>query len=79
VAKDSDARESTLSPQTEIILNSIAEGVFTVDPEWRITFFNRAAEKITGVSASEAIGRPCCEVFRATGHYQFASKFENAA
>jgi len=65
VAKDSDARESTLSPQTEIILNSIADGVFTVDPEWRITFFNRAAEKITGVSASEAIGHPCCEVFRA--------------
>ncbi len=34
--------EATLSPQTEIILNSIAEGVFTVDLEWRITFFNRA-------------------------------------
>ena len=66
MAKDSEARESTLSPQTEIILNSIADGVFTVDPEWRITFFNRAAEKITGVSASEAIGRPCCEVFRAS-------------
>jgi sigma-54 dependent transcriptional regulator, acetoin dehydrogenase operon transcriptional activator AcoR len=66
VAKDSDVRKSTLSPQTEIILNSIADGVFTVDLEWRITFFNRAAEKITGVSASEAIGRPCCEVFRAS-------------
>ena len=56
---------SSLSPQTEIILNSIADGVFTVDPEWRITSFNRAAEKITGITASEAIGRPCCEVFRA--------------
>ncbi|MFZ2447781.1 MAG: sigma 54-interacting transcriptional regulator [Syntrophobacteraceae bacterium] len=66
MAKDSNARECTLSPQTEIILNSIADGVFTVDPEWRITFFNRAAEKITGVAAPEAIGRPCCEVFRAS-------------
>ncbi len=66
MAKDSEARESTLSLQTEIILNSIADGVFTVDPEWRITFFNRSAEKITGVSASEAIGRACCEVFRAS-------------
>ena len=52
------------SPQTEIILNSIADGVFTVDVEWRITYFNRAAEEITGVPASEAIGRPCCEVFQ---------------
>lgn len=64
--KDIDSRESTFSPQTEIILNSIADGVFTVDPEWRITFFNRAAEEITGVPESEAIGRPCCEVFRAS-------------
>lgn len=55
-----------LPPQTEIILNSIADGVFTVDMEWRVTSFNRAAEKITRVSAEEAIGRPCCEVFRAS-------------
>ena len=54
-----------LSPQTEIILNSIADGVFTVDLDWKVTFFNRAAEEITGVSAADAIGRPCCEVFRA--------------
>ena len=66
MAKDSHEYKPTLSPQTEIILNSIADGVFTVDSEWRITFFNHAAEKITGVPASEAIGRPCCEVFRAS-------------
>lgn len=47
------------------ILDSINEGVFTVDPEWRITSFNRAAEKITGIPRSQAIGSPCCDVFRA--------------
>jgi sigma-54 dependent transcriptional regulator, acetoin dehydrogenase operon transcriptional activator AcoR len=57
--------QSILPPQTAIILNSIADGVFTVDLDWRITFFNRAAEEITGISADEALGRPCCEVFRA--------------
>ena len=50
----------------ETILDSIADGVFTVDLEWRITSFNRAAEEITGVSREEALGRPCCEVFRAS-------------
>ena len=65
MAKDLEVRDSVLSPQTEVILNSIADGVFTVDLGWRVTFFNRAAEKITGIPASEAIGRPCCEVFRA--------------
>jgi PAS domain S-box-containing protein len=46
-----------------IILDSIEEGVFTVDLEWSITSFNKAAEKITGVSKEEAIGRLCSEVF----------------
>jgi PAS domain S-box-containing protein len=50
---------------TDIILESISDGVFTVDPNWRITTFNRAAEEIIGISREEAIGRHCCEVFRA--------------
>ncbi len=48
----------------EIILESIAEGVFTVDHNWRIMTFNRAAEEITGTPRSDAIGRYCWEVFR---------------
>jgi PAS domain S-box-containing protein len=55
-----------LPPPNTIILDSIADGVFTVDPEWRITFFNRAAQEITGIPAAEALGRPCCDVFRAS-------------
>ncbi len=52
--------------QREItILDSINEGVFTVDPDWRITAFNSAAERITGVTRDQAIGSPCCDVFRA--------------
>ncbi|MBF0226277.1 MAG: sigma 54-interacting transcriptional regulator [Desulfobacterales bacterium] len=50
---------------TEEILNCITEGVFTVDLNWIVTSFNKAAEKITGIDKMEAIGRPCCEVFRA--------------
>ncbi len=50
----------------DVILDSINEGVFTVDLDWRITAFNQAAARITGVSRAEALGRPCCEVFRAS-------------
>ncbi len=46
----------------DVILDSINEGVFTVDPQWRITAFNRAAERITGVSRGDAIGKACCDV-----------------
>ena len=49
------------------ILDSINEGVFTVDLDWRVTSFNRAAEKITGIQQADAIGHRCSEVFRATG------------
>jgi len=51
---------------TSIILESISDGVFTVDADWRITSFNRAAEEITGIPRKEALGRPCAEVFRAS-------------
>ena len=50
---------------TEAILECINDGVFTVDHDWIVTSFNQAAEKITGIGSKEAIGRPCCEVFRA--------------
>jgi PAS domain S-box-containing protein len=48
------------------ILDSINEGVFTVDHDWRISAFNRAAERITGVRKQDALGRQCCDVFRAS-------------
>ncbi len=48
-----------------IILESVTEGVFTVDKDWRITYFNRAAERIIGTTRSEALGRHCWDVFRA--------------
>jgi len=49
---------------TDAILESISDGVFTVDLDWRINSFNRAAEEITGISRKDAIGRFCSEVFR---------------
>jgi PAS domain S-box-containing protein len=48
----------------ETIINSISDGVFAVDSEWRITCFNAAAERTIGIPRSEAIGQRCHEVFR---------------
>ena len=50
----------------DVILESIVDGVFTVDEDWRITSFNKAAEQITGVPREHAIGQRCCDVFRAS-------------
>jgi PAS domain S-box-containing protein len=49
----------TQSKEQNVILDSISEGVFTVDLDWRITSFNRAAEDITGIQREKAIGKYC--------------------
>ncbi|MCP4023576.1 MAG: PAS domain-containing protein, partial [Desulfobacteraceae bacterium] len=49
---------------TKVILECISDGVFTIDYNWEITSFNRAAEEITGILRKDAIGRHCWEVFR---------------
>ena len=58
-------KHNLLNRQYEKILNSVADGVFTVDRDNNITFFNRAAEKITGISREQALNQKCFDVFRA--------------
>ena len=48
-----------------IILDSITDGVFTVNENDEITSFNRSAEEITGFSKEEAVGHRCFNIFRA--------------
>ena len=47
------------------IVDSIADGAFTIDMDQTITYFNRAAEKMTGISQDQAIGQKCYDVLRA--------------
>ncbi len=53
------------SPFLKIILDSITEGVFTINKDRGITSFNQAAETITGFPREEAIGKKCFEIFQA--------------
>ncbi len=48
----------------KIIFHNISDGIFTVNGDCIITSFNRAAERITGFRATEAVGKPCFEIFR---------------
>jgi PAS domain S-box-containing protein len=59
------SNDPTTARFTKVILDSVADGVFTVDHDWRITSFNRAAEEITGVPCEFATGSLCHTVFRA--------------
>jgi PAS domain S-box-containing protein len=46
------------------ILNRIPDGLFTFDKDWRISYFNPIAEKITGYYAQDAVGMYCDDVFK---------------
>ncbi|MHA2062301.1 MAG: PAS domain-containing protein, partial [Candidatus Sifarchaeia archaeon] len=48
------------------IMNSIPDGLFTMNHELLITYFNPAAEKITGFTARDATGMYCKDVFKNT-------------
>jgi PAS domain S-box-containing protein len=60
-----DPRKPPKEDQYQTILDSIADGVFTVDLDFQITSFNRTAEEITGFSRDTAIGQACSDVFKA--------------
>ena len=50
--------------QSAAILANIADGIVAVDRDGRAVLWNHAAEAITGVPASEAVGRPPGEILR---------------
>jgi len=43
------------------ILNSLHEGLYVLDLQRRITFWNKGAEAITGYASSEVLGRSCAD------------------
>jgi len=49
-------------PELKVILDSLHEGLIAVDEAGRVTIFNPAAEKIMGIPAGKALGRPVEEV-----------------
>lgn len=66
MARHKTKKGSALLTPTEAILESISDGVFTVDMDWRITSLNRAGEIITNVRREDAIGQRCADVFRSS-------------
>jgi len=58
--------KSRLEKRYELILNSVADGIYGVDLHGNSTFVNRAMEKITGWSAKELIGQNQHEILHHT-------------
>lgn len=59
--ESSDIRPEELRHRAQL-LDSVLDAVISTDEAWRITSWNRAAEKMYGWNAEEVIGRPLGEV-----------------
>jgi PAS domain S-box-containing protein len=57
-------RTALTLPQLEAVLDAVHDAVITIDRDFIITSFNRAAEQATGCERSQALGRRCQEVMR---------------
>ncbi len=53
-----------LSKRNEILLQSIGDGVVSIDKDWKITTFNHVAEELTGWKKDEVMGKPFREHVR---------------
>ncbi|MFZ5764520.1 MAG: PAS domain-containing sensor histidine kinase [Thermodesulfobacteriota bacterium] len=62
--KATEIELKVVNRQNELILNSVAEGIFGVDVEGTITFINAAAEQLTGYRSDELFGRHYHLLFR---------------
>ena len=62
VAQDASRKEKSHLQ----VLDNLPDGLFTMDREGRIDYFNPAAERITGISAQDALGMHCRHLFKTT-------------
>lgn len=56
----------------KIILDSLNMGIFTVNRGGLITFFNRAAEKVSGFNRMNLLGKECTTLFPGDGKKSYA-------
>jgi len=64
----SAAREAPAQPENvgsfeRKLLDCLYDGVYFVDADRTITYWNQAAERLTGYAAEEAVGRHCFDNF----------------
>jgi len=60
MSKSQSGIQDILDPNfARLLLETMADGVFTLDDKGKITSWNASMERITGYTAGEALGKSC--------------------
>ena len=65
--------------QLRVTLESVADGFFSCDGEWRFVYVNEAAERMLGIDRASVLGRSHWEVFPLTLGTQLETEYRQAA
>jgi|GEM_PF-581808 len=76
--KDLQEQASKLANSLRTTVESITDGFLTMDPEWRFTYINDAAEYLLMKSREELLGRVAWEVFPEAIDSSFYVNYHNA-
>jgi PAS domain S-box-containing protein len=64
--------------ETRSILDSITDGFYSIDRDWRLMYVNRTLERITGQSHKDLVGKNIWEVFPGKMALKFYAQFHHA-
>lgn len=75
--RQSQARHGaeTANARMQAVLESVSDGFYALDPQWRFTVFNAAAERYFEKSREEVLGRTLWEVFPEVPGTEFEHRF----
>ncbi len=67
--------QARLERRYDHLLESITDGFCVLDAQWRFTYWNAAAERMTGLKSSDIVGRNVSVAFGNIGGSQLAERF----
>lgn len=77
--KSSIHQQATFDNQLALTLESILDGFFACDSDWRVVYLNSTAESVFGIPREEALGKSFWELFPATLGIKYEQELRSAA
>lgn len=76
--KNSELKALKVSREKEIVLESIGDGFFMVDSDWKVTYWNKHSDKLLECAEGKTLGKNLWDAFPDVLNSQFYSRYHKA-